>query len=185
MSSRPTQILLCGALFAFSVQGCFDFGNEDSGTGGASSSGGDFGGGSSAAGGVGGTSSDGAADADLCGPLMILSGSVCVDRQPALHADGSQGPAVSFTAAVTICEARGARLCTEAEREGACPGGQTSSNGLNATFCGGPANTWEWSSSASCVDGRCVSPCCNSVLYPCQCSQPATDLRSYRCCRSV
>ena len=27
---------------------------------------------------------------------MVLSGSVCVDKQPALHADGSQGAAVSW-----------------------------------------------------------------------------------------
>ena len=50
--------------------------------------------------GDGGASSGGAAGADAspgpCGHLMVLSGSVCVDKQPALHADGSQGAAVSW-----------------------------------------------------------------------------------------
>ena len=128
---------------------------------------------------------DAPSDAGPCGPLMILSGSVCVDKQPALLANGSQGPAVSWAEAVTICEGRGARLCTEGEREGACPGGQATFDGGNDTFCSGPMNTWEWSSSTSCADGRCKSPCCNSVTNPCHCSVPPTDALSFRCCRSL
>lgn len=134
--------------------------------------------------------SDGDADvmevSDPCGPLMVLSGSVCVDERPALHGDGSQGAAVSWTEAVTICEARGARLCTEAEREAACPNGQYSQDLTGKdVYCGGPANTWEWSSSTSCADGRCKSPCCNSVTNPCHCSVPPTDALGYRCCKSL
>ena len=125
-------------------------------------------------------------DAGPCGPLMLLSGSVCIDKQPALHADGSQGAAVSWVEAMTICEARGARLCTEAEREGACPNGQYS---LDPTakemYCSGPANTWEWSSSMSCSDGRCKSPCCNSLTNPCQCNIPPTESLSSRCCKNL
>ena len=135
-------------------------------------------------------SSGGAAGADAspgpCGALMFQSGSICIDKQPALHVDGSQGSAVSFTEAVTICEARGARLCTEAEREAACPNGQYSQDPTGKeVYCSGPAATWEWSSSASCSDGRCLSPCCNSATNPCQCGQPVGQLQSYRCCRSL
>ncbi len=98
---------------------------------------------------------------------------------------GVRVPPFRGTEAVTICEARGARLCTEAGREGACPGGQATFEGGNQAFCFGPSNTWEWSTSTTCADGRCVSPCCNSVLYPCQCTKPATDTYSYRCCRDL
>ncbi len=144
--------------------------------------------GSSGGGPGGAIGGDAGADAasDPCGPLMFKSGSVCIDKQPALHADGSQGAAVAWNEAVTICEARGARLCTEAEREAACPNGQYS---LDPTakemYCGGPANTWEWSSSTSCADGRCKSPCCNSVTNPCHCSVPPTETLGYRCCKSL
>lgn len=121
-----------------------------------------------------------------CGPLMIPHGAYCVDTRPALHADGSQGGAVSWQEALTICEARGARLCTEEEREDACPDGQVSLNTpANADFCGGPASTWEWSGSAACSGGRCLSPCCNTVNYPCQCSAPAEQLQGYRCCKDL
>jgi hypothetical protein len=144
--------------------------------------------GSGGLGGEDGAVVDAGVDADTgpCGPLMLLSGSVCVDKQPALHADGSQGAAVSWVEAVTICEGRGARLCTEAEREGACPNGQYS---LDPTakemYCSGPANTWEWSSSTLCSDGRCKSPCCNSLTNPCQCSIPLTESLGFRCCKNL
>lgn len=163
----------------------FGAGGAAAGAGGAGT------GGSAGAAGAGGVAGaeDSGVDAveasDPCGPLMLLSGSVCVDKRPALHADGSQGSAVSFAEAVTICEGRGARLCEEAEREGACPDGQVSLNTpANGEYCGGPASTWEWSSSTSCASGRCVSPCCNSVTNPCQCSSPVTSL-SFRCCKSA
>lgn len=119
---------------------------------------------------------DAVPDASPCGPLMIQSGPVCVDKQPALHADGSQGVAVSFAEAVTICEARGARLCAKEEREATCPG--------PSNFCAGPANTWEWSKSSACSSGRCVSPCCNSA-QACQCEAPETQAQSFRCCRDL
>lgn len=129
------------------------------------------------------------ADASPCGPLMVLSGSICVDKQPALHADGSQGSAVSFTEAVTICEARGARLCTEAEREAACPDGQVSlDTPANGSYCGGPASTWEWSG-GKCIDGAsCRSPCCNTKVFACgtnACADYAEWESSFRCCRSL
>lgn len=137
--------------------------------------------------------SDGDADvmevSDPCGPLMFKFGSVCIDKQPALHADGSQGAAVSWTEAVTICEARGARLCTEAEREAACPDGQVSLNTpANGFYCGGPASTWEWSSAPCSNNGHCLSPCCNATAYPCVYTACTTDLvkpQSYRCCKSL
>lgn len=119
---------------------------------------------------------DAAPDAGPCGPLMIQSGLVCVDKQPALHADGSQGIAVSFAEAVAICEARGARLCAKEEREATCPG--------PSNFCAGPANTWEWSKASACSSGRCVSPCCNSA-QACQCDAPETQAQSFRCCRDL
>ena len=136
--------------------------------------------------GVGGAAGADADAAIECPSLMVRSGDVCVDKQPALHADGSQDAAVSWTEAVTICEVRGARLCTEAEREGACPDGQVSlDTPANGVYCGGPASTWEWSSSTSCPDGRCKSPCCNSVTNPCHCSVPPTEALSYRCCKNL
>lgn len=129
-------------------------------------------------------------DAGPCGPLMLLSGSVCVDKQPALHADGSQGPAVSWADAVTICEARGARLCTQQEREDACPGGpEPTPNGANHAYCLGPDFSWEWSESA-CSTGRCRSPCCNggpASLF--HCPENACDVTapvsSFRCCKTI
>lgn len=99
--------------------------------------------GSSGQGGGNGGASGGDAGADAspgpCGALMFKSGSVCIDKQPALHADGSQGAAVAWNEAVTICEARGARLCTDAEREGACPNGQYSQDLTGKDlYCSGP-----------------------------------------------
>jgi hypothetical protein len=132
-----------------------------------------------------GTEAD--SDAAECPPFMFRSGSICVDERPALRADGSQGAAVSWDAAVAICEARGVRLCAEDERETACPGGQWPQDvdGGNQVFCAGPGNTWEWSSSTSCSEGHCVSPCCNSATNPCQCAIPVTQLQSYRCCKTI
>lgn len=125
------------------------------------------------------------ADAAPCGPLMVQYGGVCVDSRPALLADGAQGPAVSWEQAQEICAGRGARLCSEDEREGGCPDGQMSlDTPANSIYCGGPAATWEWSSSAACADGRCVSPCCNSVSNPCQCNS-AVEFLSFRCCRDL
>lgn len=180
-------------LLSFLVVACGGqpFEPELFGAGGAAAGAGGAGtGGSAGAAGAGGVAgADSGVDAveasDPCGPLMLLSGSVCVDKRPALHADGSQGSAVSFAEAEAICEGRGARLCTEAEREGACPEGQATMSGGNAEFCSGPSNTWEWSSSTSCTDGRCKSPCCNSVTNPCHCSVPPTEALGYRCCKSV
>ncbi len=48
---------------------------------------------------------------------MFRSGAICIDQRPALLADGSQAPALSWDAASAACATRGARLCTEAERE--------------------------------------------------------------------
>jgi hypothetical protein len=134
----------------------------------------------------GGSGASGAADAAVdageCGPFMFRSGSICIDKQPALLGDGSQGLAVSWADANTLCTARGARLCTEAEREGACPGGQEPSDGGNQTFCSGPANTWEWS--AGCVGEHRRSPCCAVAQGFGECTVVAMEA-SYRCCMGV
>lgn len=180
-------------LLSFLVVACGGqpFEPELFGAGGAAAGAGGAGtGGSAGAAGAGGVAGaeDSGVDAveasDPCGPLMLLSGSVCVDKRPALHADGNQGSAVSFAEAVAICEGRGARLCTEAEREGACPGGQEPAGGANAAFCTGPANTWEWSD-APCAIGHCLSPCCNASQNKCQCESPTIQQQSFRCCKNV
>lgn len=132
---------------------------------------------------------EGDAGDDGCGPLMFRSGAICIDQRPALLADGSQAPALSWDAASAACATRGARLCTEAEREAACPGGPEPSNGANYTFCNGPADTWEWSSAACSSAGHCRSPCCNGGSasgYACNydaCDQ-TTPAASYHCCRT-
>ena len=158
--------------------------NFGEGTGGQAGTGG--------AGGMAGVAGGAAVDAggeveasDPCGPLMLLSGSVCVDKRPALHADGSQGTATSWDEAKMLCAARGTRLCSESERETSCPGGQEPAAGLNAEFCTGPSSTWEWSTSSACAEGRCVSPCCNATTFPCQCSEEPTKAHSFRCCKDL
>lgn len=125
----------------------------------------------------------------LCPDHMIEVGSICMDERPALLADGSQGPAVPWEDALTICTSRGLRLCTEAEREMGCPDGQISLNSpANGFFCGGPANTWEWSGAACSNVGHCLSPCCNTAVgYGCKydaCDTGLSTAQSYRCCKS-
>lgn len=206
MIARESSVFLVLCLAACSGrpfgESIFDTGGAGgvSGAGNGAGTGGEAGGLSGGSGGASGGSGedagtpdaapDAAPDAGPCGPLMIQSGLVCVDKQPALHADGSQGVAVSFAEAVTICEARGARLCTQQEREGACPGGpEPTPNGANHVFCQGPDLSWEWSE-VNCPTGHCRSPCCNggpSSLF--HCPQNACDtvapVSSFRCCRDI
>jgi hypothetical protein len=126
-------------------------------------------------------------DASFACPSSMMqgAGAYCIDKQPALLANGEQGLDVSWSDANAICAGRGARLCTQEEREAACPGGQVSSNSPNQLFCNGPAATWEWSATACSGPGHCRTPCCNSVLYPCvtDACDAVTAKSSYHCCK--
>jgi hypothetical protein len=142
-----------------------------------------------------GGDADGAAgagqDAGECGPLMFRSGPICIDEQPALLGDGSQGPEVSWTDANTVCTARGLRLCTESERETACPGGpEPTPDAANNTFCSGPSGTWEWSSAPCSNPGHCRSPCCNAGPasgYGCHydACDTSTLAAGFHCCKTL
>lgn len=147
-------------------------GEEDSGT--EMAAGGAIGAGGADAGDV-------TADAQFapqCPLLMFLSGSTCIDEQPALLGDGTQGPAVDFQEAVAACAARGVRLCTESERENSC-------SDAGANFCAGPADTWEWSAGGCSSTGERRSPCCTVSHGFGECDAPSSgQLSSYRCCSS-
>lgn len=162
------------------------------GVGGTSSFGGTAGGAAAAGMGGGGGEAGAGGDAALeCSPGTVRgslgSGDFCIDAQPALVKVGQQGPSISFLSAVTSCESRGMRLCTQQERESSCPGGQEPSEGANNTFCSGPAGTWEWSATVCTSPGHCRTPCCNSVAYPCDtnvCDNVTADA-SYHCCKDL
>ena len=121
--------------------------------------------------------------------MRLGSGAFCIDVQPALLSDGSQGVAVDWISATETCATRGLRLCNQDEREGSCPDGISASNtGANGEFCTGPAETWEWGGDVDvCASGqRRRSPCCNTGYSPTYttCANEST-LLSFHCCRSI
>lgn len=109
---------------------------------------------------------------------MIESGPVCVDERPAMLADGSQGSALSWTDALVVCTARGLRLCTEYERESACPAEGPDRD----SYCSGPSATWEWSEAQVCSSTtHRLSPCCTVAQGFGQCDD-GWKQGSFRCC---
>lgn len=98
-------------------------------------------------------------------PLMFRANSYCIDRRPATAA-------VSFEDASAACMARGGYLCSEIEREDACPVAPSE-------FCEGPSSTWEWSEH---VCARRRSPCCNVAAGFGECSS-VEPVAGYHCCR--
>lgn len=120
-----------------------------------------------------------AVDAEpACPEHMFQSGDVCIDEKPATLESGIQGNAVGWTSAFDTCAARGLRLCTEYERESACP----DEGPARDDYCQGPANTWEWSEAQSCAatDHR-ISPCCTVAQGFGECND-GTKTASFRCC---
>jgi hypothetical protein len=120
---------------------------------------------------------DATPDADPCGPLMVRVGSYCVDQAPLLLPDGSQGAPVTYEDAVLVCAARGARLCTEAEREAACDVVE------QPRYCSA-ADSWEWSADGCTAPERRRSPCCTVDQGFGECTA-VVPTASYHCCRSV
>ncbi len=108
---------------------------------------------------------------------MIESGPTCVDERPAMYADGSQGIGLAWEQALALCSARGARLCTEYERESACPDEGPSRD----SYCEGPNATWEWSDGQLCTEQRRISPCCTVAQGFGQCDD-GWKQGSFRCC---
>lgn len=186
------------ALFAVTCGDSFDskelyLASSDAGTDAASELDGS-GGSAGSTGGTAGSVLDAATEvtpeaAPECPALMFRAGSICIDKQPALLGDGSQSSGVSFADAKTICTARGARLCTEAEREASCPGGpEPTPNGANHIFCFAPGlDTQEWSAT-TCTSGQCRSPCCAADKYPCSLGgvcDSTTPTGSFHCCKET
>lgn len=144
-----------------------------------------FGGAGGAAGSAGlgaagwiGSAGAGAIDAgSACREHMVYRGNYCIDERPAIYVNGDQGVAVSWGSANDACATRGLRLCSEQERESTC--------GLvpYETFCVGPADTWEWSTTP--CPGRRVSPCCTVQQGFGECSTDETKLQSFHCCEDV
>lgn len=132
-------------------------------------------GGAAGSGGVAGSVQDAAPS---CPPHMFESGTICIDEKPATLESGIQGNAVGWTGAIDVCTARGLRLCTEYERESACP----DEGPARDDYCQGPANTWEWSEALSCsaIDHR-ISPCCTVAQGFGECND-GTKTASFRCC---
>lgn len=110
-------------------------------------------------------------------PLMFRTGGFCIDARPALIATGVQRDAVSWNAASETCVARGARLCTEEERESSC-----AAAGDKADFCSGPADTWEWSAGSCSTTTYRRSACCNAAAGFRECSTKPSTRASYHCC---
>jgi len=109
---------------------------------------------------------------------MMESGSICIDEKPATLVNGIQGNATSYTDALSVCSARGLRLCTEYERESACPDEGPDRD----AYCTGPAYTWEWSEAQVCTSTvHRLSPCCTVAQGFGECND-GTKTGSFRCC---